>query len=311
MPLDPQVRAFLAELASRGAPPTHTLTPQQARAATIVDPAIYGDPEPVASIQQRHFPVADGHLPARVYRPRAETPLPVFVYFHGGGWVLGDIADYDAICTAIANAGACVVVSIGYRLAPEHKYPVAAEDAFAATQWATAYADALGGDPRRVAVGGDSAGGNLATVACLMARDRAAPLPIRQVLIYPITNFSFDTASYRENGAGYMLTREDMKWFWRYYLADEQEGRQSYASPLRAEDLSDLPPALVLTAEYDPLRDEGEAYAARLREAGVPVTLRRYAGMIHGFFRRLCQFDQSRVAVAEVARALRMADAEQ
>jgi acetyl esterase len=200
-----------------------------------------------------------------------------------------------------------MVVSVDYRLAPEHKYPAAVDDAYAATEWVFARAQAIGADRRRVAVGGDSAGGNLAAAVSLMARDRAQFRPAFQVLIYPILDYDLNTASYRENGDGYLLTRDTMRWFWECYLSREEEGREPYASPLRAEDLRGLPPALVITAEYDPLRDEGEAYAGRLREAGVPVTLSRYDGMIHAFFRRTALFDKAKAAMREVGDALRQA----
>jgi acetyl esterase len=200
-----------------------------------------------------------------------------------------------------------VVASVDYRRAPEHKYPVAAEDAFAATRWIAAHAAHLGLEARRLAVGGDSAGGNLAAAVTLMARERGGPPLGFQLLVYPVTCHGFDTPSYRECADGYLLTRDGMRWFWGHYLGRAEEGGQPHASPLLAPDLAGLPPALVITAEYDPLRDEGEAYAARLREAGVSVTLTRYPGMIHGFFRMLNFVDQARAARDESAAALRKA----
>jgi acetyl esterase len=200
-----------------------------------------------------------------------------------------------------------VVASVDYRLAPEHRYPVAAEDSYAAFRWMLGHAASLGVDPRRIAVGGDSAGGNLATVVSLMARDRGTPLPIFQALVYPVTDSDLDTPSYRENATGYVLTREGMRWFFRHYLARGEQGREPYVAPLRAPSLTGLPPALVQTAECDPLRDEGEAYAARLRDAGVPVTLTRYAGMFHGFLRMTNILDKAKAARDEVAGALRKA----
>jgi acetyl esterase len=199
------------------------------------------------------------------------------------------------------------VASVDYRLAPEHRYPVAAEDSYAALQWVMASGGRLGIDPRRVAVGGDSAGGNLATAVSLMAQDRRTPLPAFQALIYPVTDCNLDTPSYTENATGYVLTREGMRWFFRHYLAREEQGREPYVAPLRAASVAGLPPALVITAGCDPLRDEGEAYAARLRDAGVPVTLTRYPGMFHGFFRMTRILDQAKVALDEVAAALRKA----
>lgn len=307
MPIDPQVQAFLDELTALGAPPLHSLSPEEARRVAAADAHALGPPERMAEVEDRVVPGPGGRIPIRVYTPQVTGPSPVLVYFHGGGWVLGSILTHDATCREIANAAGCTVVSVEYRLAPEHKYPAAVDDAYAATQWVFENADQIGADPHRVAVGGDSAGGNLAAAVCLMARDRASFLPVLQVLIYPIVNYDLNTPSYRENGEGYFLTRETMEWFWECYLRVEEDGRQPYASPLRAESFAGLPAALVITAEYDPLRDEGEAYAARLRDAGVPVTLTRYEGMIHAFFRRTAEFDKASAAMQEVSNALKRA----
>ncbi|MHC4401943.1 MAG: alpha/beta hydrolase [Planctomycetota bacterium] len=305
--IDPQARAFLDELKSLDVAPLHTLTPQQARAAASADAEALGPAEPLAEIRDRTVPGPDGEIPIRMYVPEGARPLPAFVFFHGGGWVLGSVDTHDNLCASIANAAGCLVVSVDYRLAPEHKYPASVDDAYAATQWVVENAERIGADGRRVAVGGDSAGGNLAAAVCLMARDRAAFELVLQVLIYPIVDFSFDTPSYRENADGYFLTRDTMRWFWQCYLRTDEDGRHPYASPLRANHFGNLPGALVITAEYDPLRDEGEAYAARLREAGAPVTLTRYDGMIHAFIRRPADFDKAQVAVRQVAAALKEA----
>ena len=307
MPLDPQVRQFLDDLETQQVPPLHTLSLREARQSVLAEAATFGDPEPVAALEDRTVAGPRGLIPIRVYTPHGAGPFPILVYYHGGGWVLGDIASHEVFACSIANAARCLVVSVEYRLAPEHKYPAATEDAYAATKWVAENAAILGGDRRWIAVGGDSAGGNLAAVVALMARDNKAFRPNLQILIYPVTDYSFDTPSYHENAEGYLLWREGMKWCWRHYLAREEDGYQPYASPLRAEDFSDLPPALVITAQYDPLRDEGEAYAARLREAGVPVTLSRYDGMIHGFIRKTAIFDQAKLAQKEIADALRQA----
>jgi acetyl esterase len=198
-----------------------------------------------------------------------------------------------------------VVVSVDYRLAPEHKFPAAAEDAYAATQWVADHADELGGDPDRIAVAGDSAGGNLAAVVALMARDRGGP-PLRfQLLVYPVTDFSFDTDSYRENAEGYFLHRASMEWYWRQYLASDDDGIDPYASPLRADDVTGVPPAMVITAEYDPLRDEGEAYGRKLADAGVDVSIRRFDGMFHGFFSMGAFLDGAKQATDDAHAALR------
>lgn len=282
MALDPKARHILDLVAAAGNPPLHQRTPEQARATLVTQP-LAGEPEPVASVEDRTVPAGDAALPVRIYRPDATGPLPALVYYHGGGWVVGNLDAVDVPCRRLANRAGCVVVSVDYRLAPEHKFPTAVEDAYAAARWVTANAGALGVDPARVAVGGDSAGANLAAVVALMSRDRGHFRLCHQTLLYPITNHAFDTASYRDNGEGYYLTRDGMAWFWNHYLGDAQDGRHPYASPLLAPDHTGLPPALVITAEFDPLRDEGEAYGRQLAAAGVPVEVTRYDGMIHGF----------------------------
>jgi acetyl esterase len=305
MPLDPQAQGFLEQLAAAGAPPLHELSVAEARQVIVALFGTQGDPEPVGAVEERTIPGAGGEMPARIYSPYGTGPFPVLVYFHGGGWVIGDLEAYDATCRALTNAAGCLVVAMEYRLAPEHKFPAAPEDCYAATCWVAANAAAIGGDPRRIAVGGDSAGGNLAAVVAQMARDRGGLALVYQLLVYPVTNYGYDTASYRENADGYLLTRDAMVWFWNHYLRSAADGDNPLASPLRANDLRGLPPAIVLTAEFDPLRDEGEAYAMRLQEAGVPVTLKRYAGTIHGFFSLGAVLDQGKQAMADAAAALR------
>jgi len=307
MALDPQAQALLAQLAGTGLPPLNSLSPQEARQAAAALASLHGEPETVARVENRAIPGPAGDLPVRIYTPDGRGPLPVFVYFHGGGWVIGNLDTIDGPCRAIANAARCVVVSVDYRLAPEHKFPAAVEDAYAATQWVAANAAGIDGDPTRIAVGGDSAGGNLAAVVALVARDRGTPALAYQVLVYPVTDAACDTESYRDNADGYLLTKDMMQWFWEHYLRDQADRRNVYASPLRAADVRQLPPALVITAELDPLRDEGEAYAARLRAAGVPVRLTRYDGMIHGFFGMASVLDRARAAINETATALRAA----
>jgi acetyl esterase len=284
MPLDSQSQAFLEQLAATGAPPLHELSVAEARQVIVTLFGTQGDPEPVGAVEERTIPGAGGEMPTRIYMPYGTGPFPVLVYLHGGGWVIGDLEAYDATCRALTNAAGCLVVAMEYRLAPEHTFPAAPEDCYAATCWVAANATAIGGDPRRIAVGGDSAGGNLAAVVAQMARDRGGPALVYQLLVYPVTDYGYDTTSYRENAEGYLLTKDAMVWFWNHYLRSADDGNNPLASPLRANDLHGLPPAMVLTAEFDPLRDEGEAYAIRLQEAGVPVTLKRYAGTIHGFF---------------------------
>ncbi len=307
MALHPQVRALLDQMASDSLPPLNALPVAAARQAAEVLGSMHGAPEPVADVDNRTIRGPTGAIPIRIYTPSGNAPFPVLVFFHGGGWVIGNLDTHDGVCRSLANAARCVVVSVDYRLAPEHKFPAAAEDAYAAAQWAAANAASIGGDPTRVAVGGDSAGGNLAAVVALMARDRGALSLRYQLLVYPVTDSACDTPSYRENADGYFLTKDMMLWFWNHYLRGDADRSNPYAAPLRAADLRGLPPALVMTAEFDPLRDEGEAYAARLREAGVPVRLSRYEGLIHGFFGMSGVIDQARTAVEEAAAGLRAA----
>lgn len=305
--LDPQVQAFLDELAALNLPPIDQVGPELAREQMRAERASMGPSAPVARIRDCAVPGPAGEIPIRVYAPENSAPLPVLVYFHGGGWVLGDLDTHHNVACSLANKSGCMVVAVDYRRAPEHKYPAAAEDCYAAAQWLMQNAGSLGGDASRVAIGGDSAGGNLAAAVTLMARDRGGRQPQFQVLVYPVADHSLNTASYRDFAEGYLLSRSMMAWFWDCYLPKPADGQQPYASPLRAKDLRGLPPALVLTAEYDPLRDEGEAYAARLCEAGVPVTLTRYDGMIHAFFSRLDRFELADIAHQQVAAALRKA----
>jgi acetyl esterase len=262
--------------------------------------------EAVKHVEDRTIPGPAGEIPIRIYRP-ADGTLPALVYFHGGGWVIGNLDSHDLVCRMLANRSGAVVISVDYRLAPEHKYPAAADDSYAATKWVADNASELDIDPNAIAVGGDSAGGNLAAVVSLMAKEKGGPKLAMQMLVYPVTDYSFETASYTDNAEGYFLTRDAMVWFWDHYLNDRSEGSQPQASPLQATDLSGLPPAWVITAEYDPLRDEGEAYAEKLREAGVPVTVERYNGMIHGFFSMAWMLEVGERAVNEGSAALRQA----
>jgi acetyl esterase len=283
------------------------MTPRQARESMRARIAALGPVEEVARVEEHRVGVENGAITVRCYTPRGAGLRPALVFFHGGGWVIGDLDAHDGICRSLANAAGCVVASVDYRLAPEHRYPTAVDDAFAATRWVAAEGPRLGIDARRLAVGGDSAGGNLAAAVTLMGRERGGPPLAFQLLVYPVTHHAFDTPSYQECAEGYLLTRNAMRWFWGHYLRHPDDGRAPHASPLLAPDLAGLPPALVITAGYDPLRDEGEAYAARLGEAGVPVTLTRYPGMIHGFFRMINLVDQARAARDEAATALRKA----
>jgi acetyl esterase/lipase len=307
MPLDPQAQRVIDAMAALNLKPVEESTPAEARESIRTRTAALGPFPDVAAVVDHRVPVAGGEITVRAYSPGGPGPHPALVYYHGGGWVIGDLYTHDGLCRSITNAARCAVLSVDYRLAPESKYPVAVEDSYAALLWIVANAERLGIDRRRIAVGGDSAGGNLATVMALVARDRTGPRLALQVLIYPVTDHDLDTRSYRENATGYILTREGMRWFWNHYLAREAQGREPYASPLRAPSLAGLPQALVITAEYDPLCDEGEAYAARLRDAGVPVTLTRYPGVFHGFVRLTNALDKARTALDEIASSVQKA----
>ena len=307
MPLDPQAPKVVDALAALNLKPFRDSSPAEARESMRSRTAALGPFEEVPAVADHRVPVTGGEITVRVYKPAGMGPHPVLVFYHGGGWVIGDLYTHDGICRSIVNAAGCAVASVDYRLAPEFKYPVPVEDSYAGLLWVVANATRLGLDSARIVVGGDSAGGNLAAVMALLARDRRGPRLLLQILVYPVTNHDFGTASYRENGTGFVLTTDDMRWFWRHYLSREEQGREMTASPIRAKSLADLPPALVITAGCDPLRDEGDAYAARLRDAGVAVTLTPYPGMFHGFLRMTRILDQSRVLLDEIVGALKKA----
>ena len=309
MELDPQARDFLDRLAAAQMPPIQEQTVAQARAQMNLSTQFLGPLPRVARVEDRRIPGPGGEIRVRIITPQGAGPgpLPVLVYFHGGGWVLGNIESHEGVCRAVANAAGLIVATVDYRLAPEHRFPAAAEDAYAAAAWAAAHAGEFGGDPERIAVGGDSAGGNLAAVACLMARDRGGPRLAFQVLIYPITDYNLHNASYRQFAEGFFLTRSEMAWYWEHYVPKLDDRWHPHASPCQAGDLSGLPPALVITAGCDVLRDEGETYARQLQSAGVTVKVSRYDGMIHGFVRRYPFFDQGKAAIDEIARELRTA----
>lgn len=304
MPVDAATRALLDAFAAGGAAPLSSLTPVAAR-DLFEKLRIPIPPEPVARVENRRIPGPGGEIPVRIYAPGGARGL--LVYFHGGGWVLGNLESHDGPVRMLANAAGCCVVSVDYRLAPESRHPAAAEDCYAATRWAAENARALGVDPALLAVGGDSAGGNLAAVTTLLARERGGPKIRFQLLVYPVTDHDFDRPSYLENAKGYFLERADMQWFFDHYVPDVAARSAFTASPIRAASLAGLPPAFVLTAELDPLRDEGEAYAARLREAGVPVVQTRYDGQIHGFFGMAQILPRGREAVLDAGARLRAA----
>lgn len=281
MTLDPQIAALLPTL-NEGFPRVEEMTGAQARAAIRARYVAPAKQLPMKSVTDEYASGPDGEIPIRVYRPDAVGPLPTIVFAHGGGFVFCDLDSHDGLCRRLADKMPAVVVSVDYRRAPEHRWPTAAQDMFLATCWAVRNARTLGGDPARLLVCGDSAGGNLAAVTALMARDMGGPALAGQILIYPVLDADFDTQSYRQYANGYYNTRGAMQWYWDQYVPDRALRTHPYAAPLRA-DLSGLPPAVVVTARYDPPCSEGEAYAAALREAAVPVRYRRYDNAIHGF----------------------------
>jgi acetyl esterase len=309
--LDPQVRAVLELVIKAGRPPYHQLSPKEARQLfRETRPASTPAPPAVGLVKDLAADGPLGSIPLRLYRPAdvpATSPLPVLVYFHGGGWVIGDLDTHDVLCRQLTAEAGVSVVSVDYRLAPEHKFPAAVDEAWAATRWVVAHAAELAVDGSRLAVGGDSAGGNLAAVVALLARDHGGPAIALQSLVYPVTNASTETRSYRDCGEGFLLTRDTMRWFFGQYLNGDDDAVDWRVSPLRAASLAGLPPALVVTAGFDPLRDEGEAYAARLREAGVRVDAVCYGGMIHGFAPMGRLIDTGNRAVSLIAGSLRQA----
>jgi acetyl esterase len=309
--LHPQAKALLRLIEEKGVPATHTLTPAQARAfyrerRTFTQP----DAPEVASVQDLQATGPAGAIPVRSYRPAgssAAAMLPVLVYYHGGGWVIGDLDTHDVLCRQLANLSGCAVVSVDYRMGPEHRFPAAVDDAIAATRWVRAQAQALKVDASRLAVGGDSAGGNLAAVVALTARD-AGDLPIAfQLLIYPATDQRRGAPSHAANGQGYLLTKENMDYFHDHYIPDARDDLDWRASPLLHANHAKLPPAFVLTAGYDPLRDEGLQYAQKLSEAGNRAALVNFERQIHGFILMGRVLDEANVAVQLCAAQLKQA----
>ena len=322
MPLHPQAATFLQQLSQLNSPPMETVPIEITRQALIAASQVKMAPANLARVetvmisradyafrpslaQEASAAQSDDPLRVRIYWPHGKGPYPVCLYFHGGGWVLNNIDTHDDVARRLAEASGSVFVSVDYRLAPEHRYPASVEDAFTALQWIVANAAELQIDPGKIAVSGDSAGGNIAAAVCLMTRDRSGPPISFQVLIYPITDCDLDRPSYRENADGYFLTTAQMRWFWQHYVSSPDQMSEPYASPLRAETLKGLPPALILTAEYDPLRDEGEAYGEALRKAGVPAEVIRYEGLIHAFIKRVDQFDTAMIAIRQIGTTLR------
>ena len=299
--IDSDMQGVLDQLAKFNSPPVETLEYGNARATPTfknaveemaansattraMNVAMPAMPEPVAKVEHLLIPTDDGEVLARVFTPDGDGPFPVLVYFHGGGWVIANLDVYEPSCRALCNAAEAVVVSVNYRMSPEAKYPAAVNDAYAATQWVIQNAAQINGDASRVAIAGESAGGNLATVACLKAKDEGGRMPVAQLLVYPVTDTSMSQPSYAENTDTQPLHTSMMPWFWNYYLENDSQKTEKYVAPLMADDLGGLPPAIVITAEHDPLRDEGEQYAKKLADAGVSVNSQRFDGVVHEFF---------------------------
>jgi acetyl esterase len=304
--LDPDAAAVFKAFQEAGRPAYETLTPPEAR-EFYSQARFVSNPEPpeLKSVEPLAIPAPHGSIPARIYTPKAlRKPAglaPCLVFFHGGGWVIGDLDSHDVVCRKLADDGQLIVISVDYRLAPEHKFPAAVDDAITATKWIAINGKQLGVDAARLMVGGDSAGGNLAAVVAISARDGNGPAIAGQVLIYPATDFAMTHTSHREPETSILLTHSVIKWFRDHYLNGAADAHDWRASPVRAGTLIGLPPAYVLTAGGDPLRDEGDEYAQRLKEAGVPVTYRHFPGQFHGFFTMGKLLQQANVAAGEIA----------
>ncbi|HBO13529.1 MAG TPA: hypothetical protein DD491_12145 [Halieaceae bacterium] len=304
MALDPEVIPLLAQLEEAGFPDPREASLDELRAAAVFPPPEV--PTPVASVEALQAPGPAGPVPVRFYRPEGPGPHPLVLFFHGGGWEVGDLDSHDETVRRLCAGSGAAFASVAYRLAPEAPFPAALEDGYAAAAWAAQHAADLGIDAARIAVAGDSAGGNLAAALCLLVRERGGPPLAHQALVYPVTGADLDTASYREHGEGLFLTRAMMQWFWDQYVPDPARRADPLAAPL-AGDAAGLPPATILTAEYDPLRDEGAAYARHLEAAGVPVAYRDFPGMIHGFLGMTGVLGQAGTAQAWLCARLREA----
>lgn len=309
MPVHPQVVQYLENLANYDLPSFDEMTPEIIRSTLTPSPKPHF---PAIEIENRTLSINEAEIPIRIYTPPnsekvSSLKIPALVYFHGGGWVMGTLDAYDGLCQDLAGSAGCKIISVDYRMAPEFPYPIPFEDAYAATEWISRNADTLDIDQNRIAVGGDSAGGNLATAVAIKARKSNHLNLIFQMLVYPVTNFQFDTESYEKYGFNYFLTKRAMEWFWDQYLPDESAGREIYASPLRCKDLSGLPDTLVITAGYDPLYSEVIQYVEQMRESGIKIEHINYEDMIHGFFRRSDLYDRAFEAVQLAGQKLKEA----
>ena len=310
------MQAVLDELAALGGKPIETLTPAQARTQPTPADAVKRllkkqgkstTPEPVAKVDNRKIKGPAGTQSIRIYTPAGSGPFPVVVYVHGGGWVIADLDVYDSSPRALANVAGAIVVSVEYRHAPEHKFPAAHEDVFSAYRWVLDNAASFGGDPKRVAVVGESAGGNMAAAISLMARERKVALPVHQVLVYPVANYATDSPSYNENANAKPLNAKMMSWFFSHYLRSAEDGRSPWISLVAVKELAGLPPATIITAQIDPLRSEGQMLAERLRAAGVAVDYQNFDGVAHEFFGMGVVVDKAKAAVAAAGKGLRSA----
>jgi acetyl esterase len=308
MPLANDVETLLAALAATGAPPIYEVSVDEARAMADSEPmlALAGERIEVGSVADIRIPVQDAEIGARVYTPAGDGPHPVVVFFHGGGWVICSLDSHDNVARSICRDAEAIVVSVDYRMAPEHRFPTAAHDAFAATRWVAANAGSFGGDAARLAVCGDSAGGNLSAVVTQMARDAGGPAIAFAALIYPATDLTFEGGSHIENAAGYFLEEKGMVWFMNHYLS-EADRTNPLASPALNPDLTSLPPCFITTCEYDPLRDDGEAYGAALRANGVAAETKRYDGLIHACANMTGVLEGGRQMLADVGARLHAA----
>ncbi|MCY0896077.1 MAG: alpha/beta hydrolase [Alicyclobacillaceae bacterium] len=307
MPLHPEVEAMLRQIQQQHLPPMSSLTPEQVRQGQAAAYEMMRVPGlPVARVEDQVWSVyAKRQTPVRIYYPKGEGPFPCLIFFHGGGWVFGDLEQYDNLCRGFTHHAGCVTISVDYGLAPEYPFPDPVEESYAVTQWVMEHANRLDVDASRTAVGGDSAGGNLSAVVCQLSRDRGGHLPVFQLLLYPSVDLVGQSASKREKANGYFLDADTMIWFRNHYLPNLEDAKNSMASPLLAKDFSHLPPAYVVTAEYDPLRDEGEAYAEKLQSAGVVAEVRRFPGMIHGFLSMDSVLSPAKEALVEIAHVLK------
>lgn len=300
--MHPQVKTFLAALAAENRPPWEEMPPSKARELFASFKTVFGEGPTLHRVEDR---TVAGHVPVRAYWPTDEENLPVVVYYHGGGWVLGNLDTHDSLCRQLASEAECVVIAVDYRLAPDAKFPAAFDDSFAATAYVAEHHDEFSIDPARLVVAGDSAGGNLAAAVAIRAAEVGTPAIHSQVLIYPVVEPNFDSDSYLAHADGFGLTRKTMMWFWEQYVGSDMNTSSHYAIPTLAANQASLPPAHFVLAQLDVLLSEGQAYAERLQAAGVPTTIRHYEGMIHGFVHFSGFFDVGKQAVSDLAEHLR------